>query len=353
MEYRLRWESFQTWTKESMKDLYQDNDYTDVTLITEDHQVFKSHRIILSSSSDFFNEILRKMKSFQGQTLYLKEIQGNILSLLLNFIYLGEVTVNQELIRDFLSTAVDLKIKGIDFEEKKDILKDVKKVEIQEDTSDNIELSTLEEIDTEIKKPSDSDVTDSSGDKMSGKSKKDERRQIQKSSKKNKTRKLKQEKLLHPKKEESNSSEGKSDSNNSEAEFICIYDTCNERFKTSKQAKKHILKTHSRQIKEKTVPCETCSKKFQTKHEAKIHWQFKHGNKERMFSCEVCEKKFFQSGDLKMHNKGVHLKIKDFHCTFCDFSFSQHCNLKTHMIKIHTEKYYNQLKGNISIVNKV
>ena len=77
MEYRLCWDSFQTWTKESMRDLYEDNDYTDITLITEDMQVFKSHRIVLSSSSDFFKEILGKMKSFQGQTLYLKEIQGN------------------------------------------------------------------------------------------------------------------------------------------------------------------------------------------------------------------------------------------------------------------------------------
>ena len=112
--------------------MYQDTDYTDVTLITEDMEVFKSHRIILSSSSDFFKEILGKMKSFQGQTLYLKGIHGNILGLLLNFIYLGEVTVSQELVPHFLSTAVDLKIKGIDFEEK--TLKDTQLKQVSRET---------------------------------------------------------------------------------------------------------------------------------------------------------------------------------------------------------------------------
>ena len=361
MDYRLSWESFQTWTKESIEDLYEDTDYTDVTLITEDMQVFKSHRIILSSSSDFFKEILGKMKSFQGQTLYLKEIQGNILGLLLNFIYLGEVTVSQELIKHFLSSAVDLKIKGIDFEEKTS--KDEKKEDNNEDTSnsfikgivfeekaskdekeedikedDSLDMGTLEEMEMEIKLTEDQIKNESiplQNNELktdAAVTEKDEKRKIQKCS----TRKKK--KLINPSEVKS-----KSDSNNSE-EFICIYDTCNETFKTSKEAKKHIMKTHRKPIKEKKFQCETCKKQFQTKHEAQLHWQYKHGNREKKFSCEDCDKKFAQSGDLKMHIKGVHLKIKDFHCTFCDVSFSQGCNLKTHMIKIHTEKYYNQLQ---------
>jgi len=332
--------------------LYQETDYTDVTLITEDMQVFKSHRIVLSSSSDFFKEILGKMKSFQGQTLYLKEIQGDILGLLLNFIYLGAVTVSQESIRHFLSTAVDLKIKGIDFEEKSLLLKDI----INEDASNNLEMSTLEEIELEIKQTEDQiknesippqdieEKTDGDGEKNSGiLSEKDEKIRIRKCFPKNEAREVKKKKVLPKKKKLLNPSKVKVESD-SEKEFICIYDTCNDTFKTSKEAKKHIMKTHRKPIKEKKFECETCNKKFQTKHEAQLHWQFKHGNKEKKFSCEICDKKFYQSGDLKMHNKGVHLKIKDYHCTFCDFSFSQNCNLKTHMIKVHTEKYYNQLK---------
>lgn len=372
MEYTLHWESFQTWTKESMADLYQDTDYTDVTLITEDMQVFKSHRIILSSSSEFFKEILGKMKSFQGQTLYLKEIQGNILGLLLNFVYMGEVTVKQELIQQFLSTAVDLKIKGIDFEEKtlkeekneqdtsnsliKGIVfeektsKDKKKDHIKEDSSDSLEMSTLQEIEMEIKLTEDqmksenntTDVTDTDGDRIS--SEKKEKKKIQKCPPKSEKRKPKKKKVAHYKKKLSDPLEvkGKDDSNNSEEEFIC--NSCDEIFQTSKEVKKHIMKIHRRPIKEKKAECGSCEKKFQTKHEAKLHWEYKHGNREKKFSCEICKKKFFQSGDLKIHHKGVHLKIKDFHCTFCDLSFTQNCNLKTHMIKMHTEKYYNQLQ---------
>ena len=189
---------------------------------------------------------------------------------------MGEVTVSQELIPHFLSTAVDLKIQGIDFEEKTLLLEEL----IKEDTSNSFDMSTLKEM--EIKQTADQKdngsiplhnvelKTNDDGDKNSCISTaKDGKRKIQKTSPKIETKKFKTKKL-------SNHLEVKVKSD-SGAEFICIYDTCNETFKTRNNAKKHILKTQRRQIKEKR----------------------------KKFSCELCDKKFFQSGDVKMHKKGV------------------------------------------------
>jgi len=311
MEYRLRWDTFQKWTKESIQDWYKDSEYTDLTLLSDDMQVFKSHRIILSSSSDFFKQILGKMKSFKGQTLYLKEIQGCVLGLLLRFIYEGEVTVTQELLPNFLSAAVDLQIKGINFEDHKDLLE--KKNETLE------HCASLEEIENEI---TESEIK--------------EELQCQEDVTKKRER---------PKKKSKSQNSANKDilDTNSEESLTCGYDTCDQTFKSIKEAKKHIMKSHGRPIKEKNFNCNSCDKKFPTKHEAKGHWLFRHGNGEKKFSCGSCDKKFFQRCDLNMHMKGVHLKIKDFHCSFCDLSFSQKCNLKTHKIKMHTDDFYDQL----------
>ena len=326
MDYTLRWDTFQKWTEESIKDFYQDSDYTDVTLITEDMQVFVSHRIILSSSSDFFKEILGKIKRFQGQTLYLKSIQGSIFSLLLKFIYGGEVTVSQQLIPNFLSAAADLKIKGIHFEDFKDPLRN------EGDTgSPSIEgiQREIEAIKDEEKNgdfPCPDDLSKDTEDSI----KTDVNVPIN-------------QKIKQKKKSKCSNIKNKKEKNTAE-DFKCVYDTCDVTFNSSREVKKHIMKTHSRPRKEKLFGCDSCEKKFPTKHEAEIHLRFRHGNPEKKYSCGDCNKKFLHNGELKMHQKGVHLKIRDFHCLFCDFSFSQKCNLKTHMIKMHTEEYYDQVK---------
>ena len=132
---------------------------------------------------------------------------------------------------------------------------------------------------------------------------KDEKRKIQKTSPKIETKKVKTKKL-------SNHLEVKVKSD-SEAEFICIYDTCNETFKTRNDAKKHILKTHRRQIKEKRkkFSCELCDKKFCPADIYK-HMKMVHGKQQQQdtkFHCNVCGKTFPLLHKLKEHNK-VHLR---------------------------------------------
>ena len=54
----LKWNDFQDVLKESLGDLRNDIDFTDVTLACEDQSI-KAHKVILSACSPFFKRLLK------------------------------------------------------------------------------------------------------------------------------------------------------------------------------------------------------------------------------------------------------------------------------------------------------
>merc|ERR1719508_143791 len=114
-DYHLNWRNFHFWVAESVKNLFEDQNFTNVTLVSDDLQQFKAHKVVLSSSSPFFETILRS-NSNPHPLLYLKGINSETLSLVMRFVYEGEVSVPQELVNSFMMTANDIKIKGLNLE---------------------------------------------------------------------------------------------------------------------------------------------------------------------------------------------------------------------------------------------
>ena len=90
----LSWDGFEKMTQNSFRDLLGDVDFADVTLVTEDGNQINSHKIILSSCSPFFDNILRK-NPHQNPLLYLKDIQYAELQKLLVFMYVGQCEIAQ------------------------------------------------------------------------------------------------------------------------------------------------------------------------------------------------------------------------------------------------------------------
>jgi len=90
--------------------LRNDQTFSDISLVCDDDSaggpvMIPAHKVILAASSKFFNKILTGL----GQPhllLYLRGTPHKQLTLLLDFIYTGEVNV-------FLSVAGDLKIEGL------------------------------------------------------------------------------------------------------------------------------------------------------------------------------------------------------------------------------------------------
>ena len=112
----LTWNDYSTSVCNSYRDLLKYKDFTNVTLATDDDEQIKSHKIILSSCSKFFRRILLK-NPHENPLIYLKGAKMYHLKLLMQFIYLGEVNIENEHVEAFINLAKDLEIQGLSGEE--------------------------------------------------------------------------------------------------------------------------------------------------------------------------------------------------------------------------------------------
>ena len=111
-KYNLTWSSYSDHLKSMMKELMMNEDFSDVTLVTEDKKQIKANIYILTACSPVFKDILKKDKN-SSPIIYLRGIQYTELESIMQFIYLGETTFHEELMDEFLSVAKSLEIKEL------------------------------------------------------------------------------------------------------------------------------------------------------------------------------------------------------------------------------------------------
>ena len=110
-KFSLRWNDFESNISATLGDLRASEDFLDVTLVCEREQL-RAHKLIISACSPFFRNILHS-NPHQNPLLYLKGIKSVDMKSLLDFMYLGEVSIYQEHLNSFLQVAEDLEIKGL------------------------------------------------------------------------------------------------------------------------------------------------------------------------------------------------------------------------------------------------
>ena len=109
----LKWNDFQENIKTSFVELRGDKDLVGVTLACEDGQL-EAHKVILSSGSPFFRKLLRKMNNKQMHPfLFMRGLKTRQLTTMVDFIYLGEVSIHQDDLDGFLLLAQELELKGL------------------------------------------------------------------------------------------------------------------------------------------------------------------------------------------------------------------------------------------------
>ena len=112
-KFDIRWHTYSDHLKDMLHNMMSSNDLTDVTLVSEDKKHFKAHRVVLSASSSVFKSIISD-HILSSPIIYLRGIQSFEIDSILQFIYLGEATIYQERMNEFLSTAKSLEIKEIE-----------------------------------------------------------------------------------------------------------------------------------------------------------------------------------------------------------------------------------------------
>ena len=108
----MKWNDFQVNASKSFGLLKQDQDFFDVTLISDDDKSVAAHKVVLAASSDVFKHILRKADHSKPM-IYLSGINQRELTHIIDYIYEGEVNVYQNELDDFLDVAQRLKIQGL------------------------------------------------------------------------------------------------------------------------------------------------------------------------------------------------------------------------------------------------
>ena len=111
-KFDLRWNDFPTNAVSTIRNLVTDNEYTDVTLVSDDRRKIKAHKVILASASQFFREILPEISS-HNPVLFLKGIEHSELLAIMKFIYVGTTEVAQDNLEKFMKAAQDLQIEGL------------------------------------------------------------------------------------------------------------------------------------------------------------------------------------------------------------------------------------------------
>ena len=108
-KYNLKWHAYSDHLKSMMKELMINEDYSDVTLVTEDKKQIRANISILSGCSPVFKDILKKEKN-SNQIMYLRGIQFPEMESIMQFIYLGEATFYEERMDELLAVAKSLEI---------------------------------------------------------------------------------------------------------------------------------------------------------------------------------------------------------------------------------------------------
>ena len=88
--FSLQWDQFESNLGSKFADLRAGEHFSDVTLVSEDGQVVKAHKVLLSATSPVLDAIL-KSQDHPKPLIFMRGVHTDVLNSLLDFIYFGQV----------------------------------------------------------------------------------------------------------------------------------------------------------------------------------------------------------------------------------------------------------------------
>lgn len=107
----LRWNNHQSNLLSVFDQLLHDESFVDVTLAVEG-QLLRAHKMVLSACSPYFQALFINHPD-KHPIVILKDVPYSDMKSLLDFMYRGEVSVDQDRLTHFLRVAESLRIKGL------------------------------------------------------------------------------------------------------------------------------------------------------------------------------------------------------------------------------------------------
>ena len=114
-KFCLRWNVFKENINNAFVSLRKDTGFTDVTLLCEDGHQVDAHKVILASSSPFFQNILTRNRH-SHPLIYMRGMKLEDFVAIVDFLYYGEANIYKENFDTFLNIAEELQLKGLNGE---------------------------------------------------------------------------------------------------------------------------------------------------------------------------------------------------------------------------------------------
>ena len=317
----------------SVRYIYIDKKYADVTLVSDDQKQFKAHKMVLSACSSVLKAIILE-NSHPHPLLYLRNINHQELEAILQFMYFGKVSINEDRVDIFLRNTKDLQIKqcSSDFN-LFDIFHNMAEDKKNFSNPVNINDKFINEHSDNSRDPKEMMPSDTKKGFMTKKSKllrllfKCTECTLSFASKGSLVR---HSKIRH---------EG--------VQYYC--GDCDYH-----SSRKNALKIH-RQSKHEGIKysCDQCEYVAPNKVQLRRHLRAKHeGFKPSLkLSCDECEYKATQRGNLEIHKQSKHKGCAYF-CDQCNFSAKWPISLKVHIYSQNT-KLLNMHAMNVIIKHRI
>ncbi|XP_045768306.1 protein abrupt-like [Maniola jurtina] len=111
-QFALSWESYKTNICSGFSSFQQSGELVDMTLAADGHLV-KVHQVLIALASPYLKEIITAVPT-QHPVVFLNNVSHTTLSLILEYIYTGEVRVPAENLPSFMESAKALHIRGLE-----------------------------------------------------------------------------------------------------------------------------------------------------------------------------------------------------------------------------------------------
>ena len=111
-QYSIAWEKYGATFASNLETLRKGQYLCDVTLVSDDDKQIQAHKVILASSSKFFEKIFKE-NFHKHPLIYLSGICSKDINFILDYIYKGEAKIYENDVDLFLKSGKKLKIAGL------------------------------------------------------------------------------------------------------------------------------------------------------------------------------------------------------------------------------------------------
>ena len=304
-KYSLTWKTYSEHLKKMLSGMLHSDEYADVTLVCEDKKQLRAHKNILAACSPLFHELLQLDKG-SASIVYLRGVFHSEMESLLNFIYLGETSIEVERTGVFLSTAKCLEIR--------ELCSNIKEDEFE---SKNISGYKLENVENDDNQACTSKTSISEEDMKLNEKPLGLETVSQEECSPQKTRKY------HGRKPYKHNDIIKFGN-----KFKCVQ--CGKLYQ-GPSGRSHAIE-HKKAVHGVKYSCDQCTYMSGAKAELQRHIKAVHEG--IRLACDQCDRDFSTRAGLRGHINAIHKGIK-FSCDQCDYQTVEKRHLTVHIKGLH------------------